>query len=75
MESLHPLAAYRQSQTPPLSQADLARLLGVDRATVLRWESGDRKIGRDKLQLVSDKTGIAKRNLRPDLAAMLEAAE
>ena len=33
-----------------ISQTDLAKALNVDRATVSRWESGDRRPGPDVLQ-------------------------
>lgn len=69
----HPLAQFRNEKG--LSPADLARLLGVTRPTIHRWESGERQIGRDKLDGVSEKTGIPARNLRPDLAQHFEAAE
>lgn len=56
--------------------SDLAKFLGEGRSNVHRWESGSRKIGRTKLDLVAEKTGIPKRDLRPDLAeVMREAAE
>lgn len=72
----HPLKTYRESQNPPLSRPALARELGVDRLTVYRWEKGERKIGREKLPEVSEKTGIPKSELRPDLAELLkEVAE
>lgn len=59
-----------------MSPADLARFLGKPRPTVHRWETGARKIGKDNLDVVSEKTGIPKRELRPDLAeVMREAAE
>lgn len=76
MESVHPLTAFRKNQEPPLSQGDLAVLLGVARETVTRWESGARKINELTLPVVAKKTGIPKRELRPDLAeVMREAAE
>ena len=51
--------------------AELARFLGEPRATVHRWETGARKIGPNKLDKVSEKTGIPKRELRPDLAEVM----
>lgn len=66
----HPLTKFRQDNQ--LSQPDLARLLGVGRSTVHRWESGVRKIDRDIVPSVSEKTGIPAKELRPDLIEELE---
>lgn len=63
----HPLRAYRLSQEPPLSRAELADKLGVGRPTVFRWESGSRKIDESLIPFISEKTGIPARDLRPDL--------
>lgn len=38
----HPLRNYRIRCTPQKTKAELARELGVDRATVTRWELGTR---------------------------------
>lgn len=72
MDSTNPLKAFRENQTPKLSQSGLAKLLGVSRPTAHRWETGARKIGPDSLSVVSERTGIPKRELRPDLAEKLE---
>ncbi len=59
-----------------LTQQEAGQAFGVARETWAFWESGHRKIGRDKLASISEKTGIPKRDLRPDLAeVMREAAE
>ncbi len=71
MQTVHPLRAYRLSQEPPLSQAQLASLLGVGRPTVFRWESGARKIDDSKVAHVSSVTGISKAELRPDLVELM----
>lgn len=71
MENVHPLKAYREKQEPPLSQEDLAILLGVTRVTVTRWESGARKMNDEIVPKVSRATGIPAAELRPDLASML----
>ena len=68
MQELHPLKKFRKKQSPPLSPADLARLLGVSRSYVLRLENGERKPGRELLPVIKKKTGIEPRALRPDLA-------
>jgi transcriptional regulator with XRE-family HTH domain len=67
----HPLRTFRKSQTPKLSQAGLAKMLGVARLTVLRWEGGERKIELDRLPEVTKKTGIPAAELRPDLAELM----
>jgi transcriptional regulator with XRE-family HTH domain len=67
MQDIHPLRAYRATQTPKLSQAELAAKLGVARLTVHRWETGERKIGPSLIPNVTEITGIPARELRPDL--------
>ena len=70
----HALKTYRTEQG--LTQDALAKQLGVHPLTVSRWEIGARKIDTTKLDGISEKTGIPKRDLRPDLAeVMREAAE
>lgn len=39
----HPLTAYRNRTDPPKSKAEVARELGVNRATIMRWENGKRR--------------------------------
>jgi transcriptional regulator with XRE-family HTH domain len=67
MENVHPLTAYRASHEPPLTEAELARKLGVGRPTLHRWEKRQRKIDSKFVPLVSEKTGIPAKELRPDL--------
>lgn len=67
MQDIHPLKAYRETQTPRLSQAGLASKLGVARLTVLRWETGERKIDPSLIPTVTERTGIPAKELRPDL--------
>lgn len=71
----HPLKAFRERQTPPLTQTALAELLGVSRASVCRWESGERMPDEDLLPTISEKTGIAPGDLRPDLVRALQPWE
>lgn len=54
-----------------LTQVELAKYLGVTSITVSRWEIGERKVGLRKLNGVAEKTGIPKRELRPDLADLI----
>ena len=70
MTNTHPLKSYRDNLG--LTQQALATRLGVSSITVSRWETGARKIDCAYLPNVSEKTGIAKRQLRPDLAELLD---
>ena len=74
MENIHPLRAFREKQNPPLSQDQLADLLGVTRVTVWRWETGARQVDVELLPAVSEKTSIPAADLRPDLAALMRGA-
>lgn len=74
MDDIHPLRAYREKQDPPLTQEGLADLLGVSKAAVCRWESGARKPDENIVRLISKRTGISIRKLRPDLARLLAQA-
>jgi DNA-binding transcriptional regulator YdaS (Cro superfamily) len=67
MQDVHPLKTYRANQTPKLSQAGPAAKLGVARLTVLRWETGERKVDPSLIPKVTEKTGISAKELRPDL--------
>lgn len=67
MDGISQLKTYRNSKMPKLSQADLAKELGVSRLTVTRWESGKRKIDPTLVPVVSEKTGIPAKELRPDI--------
>jgi DNA-binding XRE family transcriptional regulator len=69
----HPLRRYR-AQHDNMPQVELAKLLGVSRMTVIRWETGRRKPKPSQVAQISEKTGISARELRPDLAEMLERA-
>lgn len=72
---IHPLRRFRESQSPPINQAALAELLGVERATISRWESGERQPGPEVWALIEEKTGIPRSELRPDLFAGYVLAE
>lgn len=69
----HPLKSYRMKQEPRLSQGQLADLLGVTRTTVARWETGARKVDQELVPKISEATGIAPAELRPDLAELLKS--
>lgn len=70
MDQIHPLRAYRERQDPPLSQEQLADKLGTSKASVSRWETGERKPEVELVPDISAKTGIPPAELRPDLAAL-----
>lgn len=72
MESIHPLKIFRERQTPPLTQEQLADVLGVSKAAVSRWEAGARRIDDELLPKVSEVTGIPRTELRPDLVRLLD---
>lgn len=67
----HPLRAFRDSQIPPLSQAELAEKLGVTKTSICRWENGERFPERQHWQLIREITGISP----DDLAASEHKAE
>lgn len=74
MVGSHPLKTYRDERG--LTQEALARELGVHSVTVSRWETGERQIDAALLPQISERTGIARRDLRPDLFALIgQAAE
>lgn len=73
MEGDHPLRALRIERN--LTQDGLARLLGVSRTTVARWESRARKVDRRLLSVVKERTGLLPKVVRPDLVELLEVEE
>lgn len=68
-DAVHPLVAYRKQKG--LTQKGLAAELDVARETVARWERG-RRIDDDLVPRVSERTGISRGSLRPDLAKLLD---
>lgn len=74
MEEIHPLRRFRKQQQPPLSQKGLADMLEKDRVTVHRWETGKRLPEKNDLELITKTTGIPAREIRPDLAELLDEA-
>jgi transcriptional regulator with XRE-family HTH domain len=73
----HPLQAYRKEHG--LTRAELARKLEVTRMAIWRYETRTRLIDRELLTRFSERTGLSKSLLRPDLAELMadvaEAAE
>lgn len=55
-----------------LRMADLARALGVDKATVTRW--GQKRVPAERVLDVERVAGIPRHDLRPDLYPREEAA-
>ena len=51
-----------------LRPIDLAKGLGVDKATVTRW--GQKQVPAQRVEQVSKFTGIPPKTLRPDLAGL-----
>lgn len=70
MAETHPLRAYREAQNPPLSQEELARILGVNRVTVTRWEGRQRQIDSQHAELIYHRLGIGPAAIRPDWAKL-----
>jgi transcriptional regulator with XRE-family HTH domain len=65
----HPLRAYRSREN--LTQAQLAKRLGLRRETIARWEIGAARPDRALLSDIEAKTGVPAKELRPDLAEIL----
>lgn len=74
---VHPLRKFREGQQPPLKQEDLARMLGVSKATISRWEAGERFPDRDSWPLLKEITGLGSDELAawsPPAPSSVEAA-
>jgi len=69
MSEIHRLKAWRERQTPPLSQEEAGKRVGVTRFTWMRWEAGS-PIDVDLLPKVSSETGVPAKELRSDLAGL-----
>jgi transcriptional regulator with XRE-family HTH domain len=73
MPGIKALRDYRTTKN--LTQEALAAQLGVTSVTLSRWETGYRRIDKALLIKISELTGIATKDLRPDLADLMGAAE
>lgn len=67
------LQRFREARN--LSQQQLAELVGVDRVSVARWETGTRKVATRILWRVAAVTGIRPEILRPDLGQIFCKSE
>lgn len=67
----HPLRVFRERHDPPLSQEELAKLIGINRVAVTRWESGARQPPICRLAKIKEVTGISPLDLRPDIAELV----
>lgn len=56
-----------------LRLVDLANALAVNKATVTRWSQ--REVPFDRVRDIEAETGIPARELRPDLAELLEGSQ
>lgn len=56
MDTKHPLAVWRENQTPPLTQEAFAGLVKTTRWTINSIETGRRKPGRDLIVLIAEAT-------------------
>lgn len=54
----HPLKRFRDAKEPPMTQAALASMLGVTKATISRWESGLREPRSTVRVKITELTGI-----------------
>lgn len=59
MNPKHPLAMWREAQTPPVTQYELARRVGTSRWMINRIERRERKPGRELLLNIARETGNA----------------
>jgi transcriptional regulator with XRE-family HTH domain len=73
MQANHPLKTYREKNS--LTRAALARDLSVSKTTITRWEEGIRRIDETKVPHVASITGIPAKELRPDLAELMDGPQ
>ena len=65
----HPLVRYRE--VAGLSQADLARRVGVDKSTINKIEQGSRPASPRLAVRIEAATGISRAIIRPDIFGVL----
>ena len=65
-DTKHPLTAYREANQKTL-EALGQDLGGVNKSTILRWESGDVLIPIERPDDLERVTGISRTQLRPDI--------
>lgn len=66
MKKRNALYAWRKAQKPKMSLERFGNLFEppVNKSTVLRWE---REVPADRMEAISNKTGLSPVQLRPDL--------
>lgn len=67
------IRAWRRERKISIEEA--GKLVGVSGVQWSRYETGKRRVSTGHLQAVSEVTGIAPQELRPDLAGLLGQAE
>ena len=63
---MHELTLSEKLRERDMRLVDLARAVGVDKATVTRWSK--KRVPQDRIAEVSKATGIPPAEIRPDLA-------
>lgn len=69
MEKAEKAPFFKYREVTGKSADEMAELLGVDRATIFRWENGKPPIPVNRLADAEKATGIPRRDLRPDIFA------
>lgn len=70
----HPFAFFRKTRDPQMTMEALAELLGVTKATISRWESGERFPERELWARIKETTGIGAEELAEWTAPAAESA-
>lgn len=69
---ISPLKLWRLSHNPPLSQPQLAQLVGTTTETICRIEKGRRAPGYKTVAKIIRATSISAAALRPDWAELIK---